>query len=323
MLATAGRPPNGPGWALEFKWDGIRALATAGAAAGGGSVRLVSRNGNELTDGYPELTTGPAAEALAHGRRVLLDGELVAHDASGRPDFGLLQQRMHLRHPSPEVLAQVPVVFYVFDLLHLDGRSLLAESYDVRRAQLAALGLDAVAGVAMPPHYTDMPAAALLEVAREHGLEGMVSKRRSSRYEAGRRSPAWIKTALLSTQEVLIGGWTPGQGRRTRSIGALLLGARDGDGRLRYLGHVGTGFTAAMLSDLLARLEPLAQRGSAFDEEVPAADARHARWVRPVLVGEVVYRTLTHDRLLRHAAWRGLRPDRDPGEVTLSGDAAG
>ena len=168
----------------------------------------------------------------------------------------------------------------------------------------------------VPEGYTDVPAARLVEVARAHGLEGVVSKRRSSRYEPGRRSPAWIKTPLINTLEVLIGGWTAGQGRRSNNIGALLLGARDAEGRLRYLGRVGTGFTDAALADLAARLAPLARTGSPFDEQLPAAETRGARWVRPVLVGEVVYRTLTGEHRLRHAARRGLRPDRDPHEIT-------
>jgi bifunctional non-homologous end joining protein LigD len=134
----------------------------------------------------------------------------------------------------------------------------------------------------------------------------------------GRRSPAWTKTALLLTQEVLICGWTPGAGRRTGTLGALLMGAYDDEAKLRYLGDVGTGFTDWMLDDLLTRLAALEQPGSPFDEPVPREHARRARWVRPQLVGEVEYRTLTPDRRLRHAAWRGLRPDKDPAEVIFS-----
>jgi bifunctional non-homologous end joining protein LigD len=145
----------------------------------------------------------------------------------------------------------------------------------------------------------------------------VVAKRRSSRYEPGRRSAAWVKTALLNTQEVLIGGWTAGEGRRRNTLGALLLGARDADGRLRYLGNVGTGFTEQMLRDLLARLEPLARDASPFADAVPREHARGVRWVSPRLVGEVEYRNLTADRRLRHASWRGLRPDRDPGEIVV------
>lgn len=313
MLATPGSPPAGPGWAVEFKWDGIRAIV----AAGTGRVQVWSRNANDVTASYPELVDGPTAAALAERGPLLVDGEIVALDERGRPEFTRLAQRMHVRAPTGDLVARVPVLLYVFDVLDLHGRSLLGETYDDRRAELEALHLDGVPHVAVPPSYTDVAPAQLLEVASAHRLEGVVSKRRRSRYEPGRRSSAWVKTALLTTQEVLIGGWTPGQGRRLGTIGALLLGAYDGLGRLRYLGHVGTGFSDAALKLLADRLAPLAQPESAFDDDIPAVEARAARWVRPSLVGEVVYRTLTPDHRLRHASWRGLRPDRDPDEVVL------
>lgn len=311
MLAVSGPPPaTTAGWAVEFKWDGVRAVV----AAAGDTVRLASRNGNDVTRGYPEI----AGAGLGAGRSLLLDGELVALGEGGRPDFGRLQQRMHVRSPGPELLARVPVSLYVFDVLEVDGERLVREPYDARRERLLALGLDAAAGVAVPPSYTDLAGEQLLEVAREHGLEGIVAKRRASRYEPGRRSTAWVKTALLTTQEVVVAGWTSGEGRRSGTVGALLLGAYDGDGRLRFLGHVGTGFTGAMLTDLLARLQPLRRPDSPFDEDVPREHARRAQWVHPRLVGEVVFRMRTTDGRLRHAAWRGLRPDRDPGEVVLA-----
>lgn len=310
MLATSGPVPAGPGWAFEFKWDGVRAVA----AAADGAVRLTSRLGNDVTAGYPELA---GIGALTGGRPVLLDGEIVALDPAGRPNFGLLQDRMHVRHPPAELRRRIPVSFYAFDLLHLDGRSLLAAPYDERRGLLAELA--PVAPGFVPPSFTDVGGAQILEVARAHGLEGVVAKRRAGRYEPGRRSPGWVKTALSHTQEVLVGGWTVGEGRRARSFGSLLLGAHGVDGRLRYLGHVGTGFRDTVLDDLVARLRPLARPTSPFDEQVPREHARHARWVEPVLVGEVEYRLMTRDGRLRHASWRGLRPDRAPGEVVLAG----
>lgn len=307
MLATTGTVPRGPGWAFEFKWDGVRAVV----AAAGGAVRLTSRLGNDVTAGYPELA---GVGALTGGRPVLLDGEIVALDAGGRPNFGLLQDRMHVRHPPPELRARIPVSFYAFDLLHLDGTALLARPYDERRALLDAL--EPTGPVLVPPSYADVEGAQLLEIARGHGLEGVVAKRRAGRYEAGRRSPGWVKTALSRTQEVLVGGWTAGVGRRTRTFGSLLLGAHDADGRLHYLGHVGTGFRDQVLDDLVARLAPLVRPTSPF-VEVPREHARLARWVEPVLVGEVEYRLMTRDGRLRHASWRGLRPDRAPSEVVL------
>ena len=309
MLATAAPvPPRGPGWAFEFKWDGVRAIV----AASGGEVRLTSRLGNDVTAGYPELA---GIGALTGGRPALLDGEIVALDAAGRPNFNLLQDRMHVRHPPVELRDRVPVSFYAFDLLVLDGESLLAAPYDERRARLAALRPGG--RVLVPPAFTDVDGDQLLAIAGGHGLEGVVAKRRAARYEVGRRSPAWVKTALARTLEVLVGGWTAGEGRRSGTFGSLLLGAFDGGGALRYLGHVGTGFRDAALDDLMGRLRPLHRRTSPFDEVVPREHARHARWVEPVLVGEVEYRLITRDGRLRHASWRGLRPDRAPAEVVL------
>ncbi|MCW0213915.1 MAG: DNA ligase D [Pseudonocardia sp.] len=308
MLAVAGPPPVGEGWAFEFKWDGVRAIV----AVSGDAVRITSRNGNDVTGGYPDLVAG-----LHSDRPLLLDGEIVAADAAGRPDFGLLQQRMHVRGPSAELVSAVPVSLYLFDLLVDGDRSLLREPYDERRAALLDLRPGGAPLVSVPPAFPDVTGAELLEVARGHGLEGIVAKRRTARYEAGRRSTAWTKTALLSTQEVVLAGWTPGEGRRASTLGALLLGARDDEGLLRFLGHVGTGFTDATLHMLLDRLEPLRRTDSPFDETVPREFARRARWAEPRLVGEVEYRTMTHDGRLRHAVWRGLRPDRDPEEIRL------
>jgi bifunctional non-homologous end joining protein LigD len=311
MLACAGTPPSGTGWAFEFKWDGVRAIA----AVAGDQLRLYSRNGNDITGGYPELA---ALSGLIGARRVLLDGEIVTLGGAGRPDFGLLQQRMHVRSPSPELVARVPISYYIFDLLDLNGDRLLAQTYQHRRDALTTLDLDGRSPlVRVPPNYLDTDGAALLEVARQHGLEGIVGKRLRSRYEPGRRSPSWIKTALFHAQEVVVGGWTAGQGGRAGTLGALLLGAYDEEGRLRYLGDVGTGFTERMLNDLLVRLTALEQPASPFDETVPRDHARRARWVRPELVGEVEYRAVTPDRRLRHTAWRGLRADKDPAQVTF------
>ncbi|MGH3901275.1 MAG: non-homologous end-joining DNA ligase [Pseudonocardiaceae bacterium] len=312
MLAVPGEPPSGPGWGFEFKWDGVRAIL----AAAGDLVRLYSRKGNDITGGYPELAV---LSRLVGRLPVLLDGEIVALDDAGRPDFGLLQRRMHIRSPDRQLVAHVPTTYYVFDILDLDGHRLFAESYQRRRELLASLGLESGSlRMRAPPYYPGMDGRQLLEVAREHRLEGVVGKRLSSRYEPGRRSSAWTKTALLATQEVIVGGWTTGEGRRAATLGALLLGAYDDVGRLRYLGDVGTGFTDRALDDLRDRLAALEQPGSPFDEPVPREQVRRARWVRPELVGEVEYRNLTRDHRLRHATWRGLRADKEPAQVTLS-----
>ncbi|SDG78736.1 DNA ligase D [Pseudonocardia oroxyli] len=310
MLATTGPPPVGPGWAVEFKWDGVRALVEIRD----GAVRLVSRNGNDVTAGYPELVA-----ALPVDRDLVLDGEIVALAADGRPDFGLLQHRMHVRAPGAPLLAQVPVQLYLFDVLSVDGTPVVEEAYDARRERLTGLGI-AGGRVSVTPSFTDVTPAQGLDVARDHRLEGIVAKRRTSRYLPGRRSESWVKTALFHAQEVVLAGWTAGRGNRGKTLGALLMGAYDG-GTLRYLGNVGSGFSEAALTRLLAQLRPLVRADSPFDEEVPREYTRGVTWVEPRLVGEVEYRTLTHDGRLRHTVWRGLRPDRDPGEITVPGAA--
>ncbi|GII23020.1 non-homologous end-joining DNA ligase [Planosporangium mesophilum] len=306
MLATAGPVPTGPEWAFEFKWDGVRALVEAR----GTGVRAYSRNGRDITAGYPELAA--VADALA-GRDAVIDGELVAAGPTGVPDFSTLQQRMHVRNPSARLVTGVPVGLYVFDVLALDGEPTVDLPYRQRRDLLADLNL-AGPVVHAPPHFTG-DGEDVLAAARETGLEGVVAKRLESPYRPGARSRDWIKTPITPTMEVVVVGWKPGAGRRAGTIGSLLMGAHDGDGRLVYLGHVGTGLTQAALGLLLERLRPLARDTSPVDGAVPREYTREARWVWPVLVGEVAYRTVTPDGRLRHPSWRGLRPDRDPGEV--------
>jgi bifunctional non-homologous end joining protein LigD len=309
MLATAGPVPTGVGFAFEFKWDGVRVVA----AAGGERVQAMSRNANDITATYPELRVLPE---LLGAHVAVLDGEVVALDETGRARFDLLQLRMHVQRPLAPLLAQVPVLYVVFDVLHLDGRPLIEEPYEHRRELLAGLDLDNRSGrVRVPSHQTTVDGQRMLEVARAHHLEGVVAKRLRSRYEPGRRSRNWIKTALLNSQEVIIGGWKPGDGRRAGMIGSLLLGAHDPAGRLAYLGKVGTGFTDAMLRDLQELLGPLSRADNPFGTAVPREDAKGVRWVDPRLVGEVEYRVVSPDGRLRHAAWRGLRSDKSPDEV--------
>lgn len=310
MLAVASpAPPRGEGWGFEFKWDGVRAVT----AIGGGRIHVISRNNNDVTRTYPEL-----AELidLLGDRAVVLDGEIVALDESGRARFDRLQLRMHVRQPTATLLDQVPITYVLFDLLHLDGDGLVDQPYRRRRELLDDLELDGrSARIQVPRYIDDVDGRELLDVARAHHLEGVIAKRLTSRYEPGRRSRAWLKTAVLNTQEVLIGGWKPGDGRRAGMIGALLLGAYDGDGRLSYLGKVGTGFTDAMLHDLRVRLEPLERPDSPFGTPVPREDTRAVHWTTPALVGEVEYRMVSPDGRLRHSAWRGLRSDKSPEEV--------
>jgi bifunctional non-homologous end joining protein LigD len=310
MLATLGPLPRAPGWGYELKWDGVRAVAYLDK----GRLRLMSRNDRDITVSYPELAE--LLEALPRGR-LILDGEIVALGSDGAPSFGLLQQRMHVVTPSQVLLSRVPVRFYAFDVLHRGGRSLLDRPYTRRREELDALDLERSDVAQTPPSWTGDAGPEVMEAAKEQGLEGVVAKRLDSAYQPGRRSPAWVKTPLNRTQEVLLCGWKPGGGRRAGTLGSLLLGAHDGEGRLRYLGGVGTGFTQRMLGDLLDLLRPLARDTPPFDEPVPRPDARNAHWVEPGIVGEVEFRSWTPDRHLRHPSWRGLRPDRDPAEITL------
>ncbi|MDQ3886449.1 MAG: non-homologous end-joining DNA ligase [Actinomycetota bacterium] len=302
MLATAGDPPENPaGWAFEFKWDGVRAVVATGA----GEVQTRGRTAHEITSSYPEL------RALAGPRRMLLDGEIIAMGEAGRPSFALLQRRMHVARPTARLLAQVPVHYVVFDLLHLDDTSLLSAPY-LRRRELLA-GLELPAEVQAPGHFTDVTGAKMLAVAEAEDLEGVLAKRLDSTYRPGVRSPVWIKTALRRTQEVVITGWTLGTGRRAATFGALVLGAHR-DGRLHHVGQVGTGFSERQLRELMAVLRSL-EVATCPLPDVPREIARIARWVRPVMVGEVEYRQWTPDGRMRAPSWRGLRSDLQPTQV--------
>jgi len=302
MLATAGDPPeNSAGWAFEFKWDGVRAVVATGA----GAVRTRGRSTHDITACYPEV------RALTGTRPMLFDGEIVAMTAAGRPSFALLQRRMHVANPTSRLLAQVPVHYVVFDLLHLDDRSLLTAPYQRRRALLAELELPA--GLLVPPHFPGATGPEMLAVAKAEDLEGVLAKRLDSTYRPGVRSPAWIKTALRQTQEVVVAGWTPGTGGRAATFGALVLGAHR-DGQLHHIGQVGTGFSDRHLRELSAVLRPLEVAQCPL-HDVPREIARTARWVTPTMVGEVEYRQWTTDGRLRAPSWRGLRPNFQPAQV--------
>jgi bifunctional non-homologous end joining protein LigD len=311
MLAVPGPVPAEPGWGYEFKWDGVRVIADVAR----GRARLSSRNLKDMTASYPELA---ALADLAGDRRLVLDGEIVALDpARDAPSFARLQLRMHVAKPTAQLLATVPVQLYLFDVLEVDGHAIVDEPYQRRRQVLDELGL---AGplVQTPPWFTDADRGQdLLAAAREAGLEGVVAKRLRSPYRPGRRSPDWIKTPLQRTTEAVVVGWRPGAGRREGMIGALVLGAYDDHGRFVHIGDVGTGFTQQALRQIADQLAPLARDTSPLDVPPPRGYARDARWVEPTLVGEVVYRTLSPDRRLRHPSWRGWRPDRQPREVHL------
>ncbi|MEV4317007.1 non-homologous end-joining DNA ligase [Actinocrispum sp. NPDC049592] len=310
MLATVGEMPGDPEkYAYEFKWDGVRALVRVE----GGRLQIFSRAGNEVTATYPDLAE--LGKQLGSAQ-AWLDGEIVAF-AGGKPSFAELQKRMHIGNSAQarKVAGQVPVSLLIFDLLHFEGRSLLRLPFADRRALLEKLELRG------PNWYTSpsYPGAgdAVLKASREQGLEGVIAKRLDSRYVPG-RSTAWIKVADVRPQEVVIGGWRPGEGRREGVLGALLLGIPEGDG-LRFVGSVGTGFSDADLESLTETLRPLARKTSPFNGKLPPERARGAKWVEPTLVGEVVFRIWTPDNRMRAPVWRGLRSDKSPGEVRLNG----
>lgn len=313
MLATLGKPPHGAGWGWEWKWDGARTVAYLD---GRGGLRLRSRNDLDVTGSYPELAPLARVE-----QPMVLDGEIVALDASGAPSFGRLQRRMHVRAPTAALLRTVPVRFYVFDLLWHAGEDLTGQPYAARRSRLEQFRLPDTTGAtaAVPDAFLgDVDPADLLQVASDNALEGVVAKRLTSRYRPGQRSRDWVKVPLVHTQEFVIVGWTPGSGRREGMIGSLLLGAHNQHGDLVYAGQVGTGLTDAMLHDLHARLAPLARPDQPLAEPVPREHTRHAQWVEPALVGEVAYRSTGPGGRLRHPSWRGLRPDRRPYEVEVA-----
>jgi bifunctional non-homologous end joining protein LigD len=305
MLARTGElPPDDDRWAYEIKWDGVRAVAYVD----GGRLRLEARSGRDITPRYPELRE--LGRALA-GREAVLDGEVVAFDGDGRPSFQKLQGRMHLtsEHAVRRLSQSDPVHYMIFDLLWLDGRSLLDLPYTERRERLTELGLAGPTWQTPAGHVGD--GAALLEASRAQGLEGIIAKRLDSRYTPGRRTHTWVKVKNVRRTEIVIGGWLEGEGRRTGRLGALVVGYYD-DGALKYAGRVGTGFDEAELDRLGGLLAGLAQQESPFEGRQPP---RETHFVDPVLVATVGYGEWTQTRTLRHPRYLGLRDDIDPETV--------
>jgi len=302
MLATPGVLPTGTDWAYEFKWDGVRALVDSSA----GRLTVTSRNGNDVTRGYPELAA--LSGALEDG---LLDGEIVAL-ADGRPSFSALQARMHVRGRQVNDLARaIPVTFLAFDVLRLYGVDLCDRPYAERRATLERLDLHGPAWT-VPPAFDDGPATSAASL--EQRLEGVMAKRLTSTYRPGQRSRDWVKVKHTRTQDAVVGGWKPGEHGRKGRIGSLLIGTYDGD-RLVFAGHVGSGLTEAHIDDIEHRLEPIRRSNSPFAAGVPADQARQAVWCEPQLVVEVRFTGWTPDHRIRHPVFRRLRPDLDAGSV--------
>jgi bifunctional non-homologous end joining protein LigD len=305
MLAKTGPlPRDDHRWAYEIKWDGVRAIGYVD----GGRLRLASRNGRDITPRYPELRE--LGRVLA-GHEAVLDGEVVAFDADGRPSFQRLQGRMHLTsdHVVRRLAQSEPVAYVLFDLLWLDGHSLLGLPYSDRRERLLALGLSGPTWQTPASHVGD--GAAMLEASRARGLEGIIAKRLDSPYTPGRRPGTWVKVKNVRATEVVIGGWLEGEGRRSGRLGALVVGYHE-DGALRYAGRVGTGFDEAELNRLGGLLAPLARADSPFEGRQPP---RETHFVEPELVAAVNYGEWTQARTLRHPVYKGLRDDLAPENV--------
>jgi bifunctional non-homologous end joining protein LigD len=304
MLARSGKlPPREEQFGFEVKWDGIRTIFYIDH----GHAELRGRNGSDFTPRYPEVRE--LARSLG-ARRMILDGEVVALDDQGRPSFERLQARMHLASDSAvrRRMRDIPVTYMIFDLLYLDGHATLSLSYEERRELLERLELEGPAW--RTPSYHRGEGEALLEATRELGIEGVVAKKLDCPYTPGARASHWIKVKNVHTQDVVIGGWTPGEGGRSSSIGALAVGVMEDDA-LVYAGKVGTGFTEQTLALLKRDLEPLRHETSPFRGRQPP---KGTIFVEPRLVAHVEFREWTKSGTLRAPSFKGLRPDISPQE---------
>jgi bifunctional non-homologous end joining protein LigD len=313
MARTGTLPRDDEQWGFEVKWDGVRAICHSEP----GRMRLHSRNLLDITPRYPEV--GRLNRALSH-HRAILDGEIVALDAEGKPSFGALQRRMHVGSESTvrRLAKETPVTYIIFDLLWLDGHSLMDLPYTERRARLAELELGD-GGRWRVPDYVVGHGEQLLAATEQQGLEGVIAKRLDSKYEPGRRTPSWLKIKNVDRQEVVVGGWVPGDGKRRDRIGALLVGVRDDNGELRHVGRVGTGFTEAELDRLAEKLRPLERADSPFAPGGPKIP-RGAVFAEPELVAEVEFREWTDGGQLRAPSYKGLRDDK-PAELVVREEA--
>ncbi|WP_030810043.1 non-homologous end-joining DNA ligase [Streptomyces sp. NRRL S-337] len=301
MLASVGplpAPHEEAAWAFEAKWDGARCIIST---PGDGTIRLVTRAGNDATATYPELA--PLGEQL-RGRIAVLDGEVVVLDARGRPDFGLLQRRMGVTNPrrTARLAMEHPVHLVLFDLMYLEG-SLLGAPYVERRTALAGLGLRGPNWSV--PGYVEGHGQQAWEASLQGGLEGVVAKRLTSVYLPGVRSPEWRKTKHLETLDVVIGGWLEGHGTLAGLPGSVLAGVAEPSG-LRYVGSVGSGLSDRERHELAQYLGVIPLDRSPF---VNPVDASGAHWAEPRLVAEIAFSGWTSAGRLRHPIWHRLRPD--------------
>jgi bifunctional non-homologous end joining protein LigD len=304
MLASKGTyVPPGEDWVHEVKWDGVRALTDVRD----GRLRMYSRNGNDITIAWPELSTSPLGD-----RDLLVDGEIIALNEHGLPDFRMLQDRMHLRNAQTarRLSTSNPATYMVFDLLRLDGEDLTGLAWEERRARLEGLGLDSSWQV--PAVYDD--GQMLHDATLAQGLEGVVSKRRSSKYFPDRRTDSWLKLAHRLSASYVVGGWRPQEGSSAGNLAAVLVGEMTPDGLL-YRGRVGSGIgpkAGAQLTRLLAGRD---RDDSPFDDEVPKVDALGTHWVEPFLVVEVDSHATAKNQRLRQPSYRGVRADLSPEDL--------
>ncbi len=309
MLATlVGAPFDDPDWLFEVKWDGFRVEAIVD----GESVRLWTRGEQDASRYFGPFLEPPT---WLDARNAIVDGEVIALDAHGEPDFALLQARIKGRGVAAE---PTPFVYEVFDLLHLDGRSLLDEPLEERR-RLLGKALRPDPRVRLSEHI-ETDGIAFFEAARVRGLEGIMAKDRHAPYVPGKRTDRWQKVKIRPEQELVVGGWAKGTGRAV-DLGALLVGVYE-DGELRYAGKVGAGFTNDSRAELLAALARLAASESPFAAPPPRAAARDAQWLRPELVIRAEFAGWTGDGLVRQAAYKGFDLEKDPRRVIRERPAA-
>jgi len=315
MLATTIEEPfDSPDWLFEIKWDGYRAVAFIE----NGKVRLISRNQNELTARYPELRD---LSKSVQAKTAILDGEVVALDEQGRASFSLMQQRTGFRPGGRRAAtnADVPVLYYAFDLLYLDGYDWRKLPLELRKKKLASI-LIAGDSVRYSDHYQKQ-GKALFDMAQQKGLEGILAKKRDSIYQE-RRSSEWLKIKIRHRLEAVIGGYTEPEGSRM-NFGSIVLGLYDKQGRLIHVGQAGSGFNQKSLTEIWKLLKKRETRQNPFYGEVEAL--RKVFWVKPELVAEIEYAEWTEGATggtgpkLRAPVFLGLRDDKDPKECLLEG----
>jgi bifunctional non-homologous end joining protein LigD len=312
MLATpVEKAFDDPAWLFEIKWDGYRAVSFIQD----GNVRLVSRNQNDLTGEFPELH---GLSKCIKAEKAVLDGEIVVLDDQGRASFSLMQQRTGIRKGGRRTGARrdLQVVYYVFDLIYVDGYDLRGASLEQRKEALAQIIVPNEL-VRYSDHFPQ--GLALFEVARQKGLEGILAKKRASHYEE-RRSHEWLKIKVTQTVDCVVGGYTDPEGSR-QYFGSIVLGLYDKKGRLIHVGQAGTGFNQAMLKEIWEILKPLESKRSPF---YGAVDAANVHWVKPERVAEIKFTEWTHETVeggmkLRAPVFLGLREDKDPKECTFEG----